>query len=346
MADAEPTIAVLPPLNSGHDDFGTSSSDDDDDEYDEAEALRTCRLKQGKCPQCGQELYKLVRRGVLRKKLTFLPLTVEGLVVRGQCLKCLDGDEALAIALSSMPEGFVALQEPPTDAATSSNIEGFEPIITIPIATYVSTDAAVQQVDVTYTGGFNNHGERHGNGVLIWSNGDKYVGTFWNGLREGEGTIQFADGSEYVGNWENNKMHGQGTRRFNNGNVFNGTYREGKRSGHGRCYFANGDMYVGEWKSDAMSGFGRYYYNDGQSFEGSFLEGKRHGKGKYQLTDGRVDIYRYINDIRVGEGVRWSTNRRKAWRLVDGKPKGKISLQIASQIMLHIGEGQPELPGV
>ena len=166
------------------------------------------------------------------------------------------------------------------------------------------------------------------------------TGTFWNGVREGEGTISFSDGSEYVGNWKDNKMHGQGTRRFPNGNVYNGTYREGKRSGNGRCYYANGDMYVGEWGNDQMNGFGRYYYNNGQCFEGFFWEGKRNGMGKYQLTDGRVDIYRYDNDARVGEGVRWSANRKKAWRLVDGKLKGKISLQMATEIAQRCEQGR------
>ena len=162
---------------------------------------------------------------------------------------------------------------------------------------------------------------------------------FWNGVRDGEGILNFSDGSEYVGNWKDNKMHGQGTRRFPNGNVYNGLYHEGKRSGNGRCYYANGDMYIGEWGNDQMNGFGRYYYNNGQCFEGFFWEGTRNGMGKYQLTDGRVDIYRYENDMRVGEGVRWSTDRKKAWRLMDGKVKGKISLQVASEIAQRCEQG-------
>lgn len=152
-------------------------------------------------------------------------------------------------------------------------------------------------------------------------------------------THQNTAGSEYVGNWKDNKMHGQGTRRFPNGNVYTGNYREGKRSGNGRCYYANGDMYVGEWGNDQMSGFGRYYYNNGQCFEGFFWEGKRNGMGKYQLTDGRVDIYRYESDGRIGEGVRWSANRKKAWRLVDGKVKGRVSLQAATDIAQRCEQG-------
>jgi len=134
-------------------------------------------------------------------------------------------------------------------------------------------------------------------------------------------------------------MHGKGTRRFPNGNVYTGSYQEGKRSGDGRCYYANGDMYTGEWGNDQMNGFGRYYYSNGQCFEGFFLEGSRNGMGKYQLTDGRVDIYRYKNDNRVGQGARWSANRKKAWRLDNGKIKGRISLQVASEIAQRCQQG-------
>mmetsp|Transcript_5160 Transcript_5160/g.6002 ORF Transcript_5160/g.6002 Transcript_5160/m.6002 type:complete len:90 (+) Transcript_5160:745-1014(+) len=70
-----------------------------------------------------------------------------------------------------------------------------------------------------------------------------------------------------------------------------------------------------------------------------FLEGSRNGMGKYQLTDGRVDIYRYKNDNRVGQGARWSANRKKAWRLDNGKIKGRISLQVASEIAQRCQQG-------
>jgi hypothetical protein len=378
---SEPTIVALPPLDNtsddGYNDAASNQSEDrdDDNDNDDTYQIRGDRLREGKCPECGQQLYVSVRKGVLRKRI-LKPLTIEGLVVRGQCVKCIvtAGDEDLAVALAAMPEVALAATVPDE----SSNIEGFaDATVPPPTATYVPTNPGMAQAyDTTYKGEYNDYGERHGEGELTWSNGDKYVGHFWHGVREGEGTLHFKDGasffnffnsstvilvlvlvlttsspitannpgSEYVGNWENNKMHGQGTRRFPNGNIFTGIYKEGKRSGQGRCYFANGDMYVGEWKGDAMSGFGRYYYNNGQSFEGFFLDGKRNGKGKYQLTDGRVDIYRYVNDVRAGDGVRWSANRKRTWRLKDGKVKGKISLQVATQIMAQCQQGQPELP--
>lgn len=189
----------------------------------------------------------------------------------------------------------------------------------------------------TYKGDYNVMGKRHGDGELTWINGDKYIGKFKDGYIEGRGTIYFRDGTEYSGQWKKNKFHGEGTRRFQNGNVYNGNYTDGKRQGQGKCYFANGDMYVGDWKNDTIHGFGRYYYNNGHSFEGMFRNGQRNGRGKYQLTDGKVEIYRYVNDCRKGDGVRWSSDRKKAWRMNGGKAIKRVSMEEAAQIANRCG---------
>uniref|UniRef100_A0A7S1VVS5 MORN repeat-containing protein 5 n=1 Tax=Grammatophora oceanica TaxID=210454 RepID=A0A7S1VVS5_9STRA len=318
----------------------TTTSDLDPDVEDLVATLREQRVSEGACPHCGTQLYVMKRRGWKLQKHR-KPLSVAGRVLRGQCLQCMDTDtaaannaQAAAIALASIPE---PEPEPTPSRNNTNNIEGVDPTTATIAATVTATPqlnsiTSPHSMDAIYRGPFNSYGERQGQGELIWSNGDRYVGEFWNGVREGEGTLYFVDGSEYVGSWANNKMHGAGCRRFPNGNVYNGNYQEGKRCGHGRCYYANGDMYVGAWRQDKLDGFGRYYYNNGQCFEGTFSKGKRMGRGKYQLTDGRVDIYCYLEDERVGEGVRWSANRKKAWRLVNGKVKGRIGLQTAADI--------------
>ncbi|KAL3766693.1 hypothetical protein ACHAW5_006951 [Stephanodiscus triporus] len=189
----------------------------------------------------------------------------------------------------------------------------------------------------TYEGEYNDFGKRHGDGVLKWANGDEYVGKFKDGFIEGRGTINFHDGTEYSGQWMKNRFHGEGCRRFNNGNVYNGQYICGKRQGLGKCYFANGDTYVGDWKKDTIHGFGKYYYSNGHRFEGMFRDGKRNGRGKYQLTDGRVEIYRYVNDCRVGSGVRWSANRKKAWLMIEGKAIKRVTSSEALAIAKDCG---------
>ena len=68
-----------------------------------------------------------------------------------------------------------------------------------------------------------------------------------------------------------------------------------------------------------------------------FRDGQRNGRGKYQLTDGRVDIYRYVNDNRVGSGVRWSKNRDKAWLMNGGKAIRRVTLTEAIAIAKTCG---------
>jgi hypothetical protein len=205
----------------------------------------------------------------------------------------------------------------------------------------LSTTAAVPTIAPAaahFAGSFNEYGERHGHGVVTWSNGDRYEGEFFNGVRHGSGSLFFADGSEYVGEWECNYMHGHGTRRFPNGDVYVGGYHDGKRSGpDGRFYFANGDLYVGNWSNDLMNGMGRYYYSNGQRFEGQFRDGRRHGPGKFQRIDGSLDQFLYLNDHRSGVGIHWSRQRTRAWRCdVYGNLRRKLTMEDAMTIAFEI----------
>ena len=100
-----------------------------------------------------------------------------------------------------------------------------------------------------YSGPYNKRGQRHGEGQLVWENGDIYQGNFVNNVREGQGTLTYAatqknnDNGEYVGEWHNNRMHGEGTRRYPNGGLYIGEYEYGKKEGEGRFYYTNGDLF-------------------------------------------------------------------------------------------------------
>mmetsp|Transcript_16930 Transcript_16930/g.33794 ORF Transcript_16930/g.33794 Transcript_16930/m.33794 type:complete len:175 (+) Transcript_16930:22-546(+) len=97
-------------------------------------------------------------------------------------------------------------------------------------------------------------------------------------------------------------------------------------------------QYVGAWNNDVIEGFGRYHYNTGRAFEGNFRAGKREGRGKFQLLNGTVEIYRYVDDKRVGDGVRWSKDRKKTWRLDSkGRKKEKVALEEAMRIADRCG---------
>ena len=51
-------------------------------------------------------------------------------------------------------------------------------------------------------------------------------------------------------------------------------------------------------------------------------EGWYHGVGTYYHRDGEADVGRFENGDDVGEGVRWSADRKTAWRLEDGEVVG------------------------
>ena len=48
--------------------------------------------------------------------------------------------------------------------------------------------------------------------------------------------------------------------------------------------------------------------------------------------DGEVEALQNEDDERVGEGVRWSADRKMAWKLMAGEPVAEISLRQAFQI--------------
>ena len=284
--------------------------------------------QKGLCIKCGTQLYqiKTQKTGIFHSKIkeVKIPLSIPGQVERGHCLQCgaSSATSPMDYVDSSANMNYRNGSVSPDLSHTSDDDKG--------IPTSGSTTASSSRNDsaakASYKGSFNVYGERDGQGVMTWENGDVYTGEFFNGNRHGHGTLVFHDGTEYVGEWECNLQHGIGTRRWNNGDCYTGQYQNGKRTGEGRFYYSNGDMYIGQWASGVMHGCGRYYYASGQRFEGVFINGKRQGKGKLQRTDGSLDVGVYINDVRRGIGVRWSADRTSAWKMFDGTIKKKITV--------------------
>jgi len=117
--------------------------------------------------------------------------------------------------------------------------------------------------------------------------------------------------------------------------------KEGKREGQGTCKFANGESYEGEWKNGKMEGRGCFKMADGDVYDGLWKGGLKDGRGTYYYASGNADVVKFERGEETEEGVRFTTDRTMAWKLVRGDLTGEISLEEAREIVDRIGEPMP-----
>jgi len=133
------------------------------------------------------------------------------------------------------------------------------------------------------------------------------------------------------------ERHGYGKFVADNGNEYEGEWKNDKREGHGKAKYNTGDVYIGNWKNCKRHGHGTMYIENGDAYEGGWNHGFKDGPGTYRWRDGEVDISRYSSDYRTGEGVRWSEDRKCAFRLVRGNVQEEIDLREADRIAKSLG---------
>jgi len=100
-----------------------------------------------------------------------------------------------------------------------------------------------------YSGDRNEEGQKHGRGIMKYSDGSSYDGEWSHGVMEGYGTFRYANGDVYTGNFIKNKPHGRGLVMYKNENIYDGEWSEGLRTGDGTLTFGNGSVYLGVWKN-------------------------------------------------------------------------------------------------
>lgn len=88
-----------------------------------------------------------------------------------------------------------------------------------------------------------------GDGMLTFSNGDRYEGTVHENIIDGIGSYNFANGNWYEGEFVNGKMNGLGVFQFKKGDRFEGEFYDGKIYGDGTMYL------VGDKGTVTVTGF-------------------------------------------------------------------------------------------
>lgn len=138
-------------------------------------------------------------------------------------------------------------------------------------------------------------GEKEGDGMMFFTNGDQYLGGWKRGHMEGKGVYQYRNGDVYEGEFIHGVRYGAGKFIYKDGSFYHGEYRniqknplstspiplpllDGKRHGTGIRVWSSGARYEGQWCEDRMHGSGMMTTSSGGKYEGGFLNNLRHGK--------------------------------------------------------------------
>jgi hypothetical protein len=91
--------------------------------------------------------------------------------------------------------------------------------------------------------------------VTVFPDGSVYTGGLKEGCMHGEGTLVDTHGNYFVGEFENG-MKKSGKILYANGDQYLGAYRDDKLHGSGTYFYVEGDVYVGEFVDDVQHGQG------------------------------------------------------------------------------------------
>ena len=116
-----------------------------------------------------------------------------------------------------------------------------------------------------------------------------YLGNVLKGEREGEGIMLFNNGESFIGHWKNDVQEGKGIFYYKNGDKYDGEWINGKREGKGIFYYHNGDRYEGDWKNDKKDGKGIIYLHNGDRAMGDFSNGCKRGKFVILTKNGEIN---------------------------------------------------------
>jgi len=142
------------------------------------------------------------------------------------------------------------------------------------------------------------------------------MGLFRSKAVTADGKLWFKDNGEW-GTYEGDPLDGNGDRQ-----------------GNGKMTYSSGNTYEGGFLNNTYhSEKGIYRWSDGDYFEGPWKDGERDGAVCiYRKADGTVEYSAYVAGQASGDGVYWSSDRKKAFKFVNGEQKGGMSLAAAEKL--------------
>jgi hypothetical protein len=102
--------------------------------------------------------------------------------------------------------------------------------------------------------------------------------------RNGDGTYIFSNGDRYTGSWSSGQPHGKGVYHFASKERYDGEFRFGKFDGAGAMYYPDGAYYTGGWKNNRKNGFGKLVTPGGSITQGQWADGRPPGNDLAQAA--------------------------------------------------------------
>jgi len=152
---------------------------------------------------------------------------------------------------------------------------------------------------------------RHGRrvkGLAVVKGRCSYSGEWKNSLFHGQGKLIDSAKNTYIGEFQQGRKSGIGKQTyFDSGAIYTGSWLNGERNGHGTCVYTNLKTYCGEWKDDKWHGHGQLLEGDDGRiiFDGVFQKSKRHGFGVQTDEDGTTREG-YWNQDQPDESKEWT----------------------------------------
>ena len=92
-------------------------------------------------------------------------------------------------------------------------------------------------------------GKKHGEGIKVFSNGNRIEGV-WKDNKFKEGKFIQQGGSTYSGQWLGGRAHGKGKKEWPDGRAYDGMFRFGKPWGAGTKIYPDGLRRHGYWNNE------------------------------------------------------------------------------------------------
>lgn len=93
----------------------------------------------------------------------------------------------------------------------------------------------------------NEKGKLDGLGITTYTNGERFIGIYKNGIRNGKGIYKYSDGTKYYGNWKNGKQSGFGKMLLTTNEYFECNWKNGKENGLVTYFYLDGSKSYSSW---------------------------------------------------------------------------------------------------